>query len=72
MHGNGSMEWLDGSIYEGDYFHGKKEGYGKFKFPSGACYTGGWLNGQQHGAGTLVNAEGDLEKQGRWEEGNFV
>lgn len=31
MHGNGKFEWPDGKYYEGNYKHGKKNGYGKLE-----------------------------------------
>lgn len=40
MHGRGVFTWLDGRIYNGEYFEDKKEGYGEFSWPDGRRYTG--------------------------------
>lgn len=36
--GKGNEVWPDGSKYEGDYFEGKKHGYGKIHFADGSTY----------------------------------
>ena len=40
MHGKGKDTWPDGSYYEGDYAHGKKNGYGKIVWTKNSFYEG--------------------------------
>ena len=55
MHGKGKFQWPDGSSYEGDYQHHKKDGHGRFMFASGNYYEGYFENGLQHGKGMLID-----------------
>ena len=34
------MEWIDGSIYEGEWLNGIQHGFGKMTFPSGKIKEG--------------------------------
>ena len=40
MHGRGIFTWLDGRLYNGEYFQDKKQGFGEFSWPDGRKYTG--------------------------------
>lgn len=71
MHGQGKLVWQDGSTYQGNYSHGRKEGFGKFEFPSKNYYQGYWKDGKQHGAGILFDHDGKELKKGSWDAGQF-
>ena len=57
--------------YNGEYFEGKKHGYGVFTSENGARYEGMWINGHQEGQGTLLHANSTLIKSGIWGQGEF-
>lgn len=67
MHERGVFEWKDGSRYEGEYQHDKKEGYGVFEWPNKKKYEGMWADGKQHGEGLLY--VGNKVLRGYWEAG---
>ena len=73
MHGRGRYLWKDGSLYEGNYENGKKEGFGKFTFArSENLYEGFWKDGKQNGLGVLTTKVGVELKRGLWENGKMV
>ena len=41
--------WPDGSLYDGEYVNGEKEGYGTFDWMDGQLYKGDWKAEKQHG-----------------------
>ena len=51
--GEGSMEWPDGSRYDGDLQDSRFHGQGKFTWANGERYAGAWRRGQRHGQGKL-------------------
>ena len=65
--------WRDGSVYEGYYHEGKKEGFGNFNFALSANqYEGFWKDGKRDGLGILTDKVGIELKKGKWEKGEFV
>ena len=46
-----TIRYKDGTIYEGFFRGGKKNGKGKLTFPNGDIYNGNWVNGERHGHG---------------------
>ena len=58
----------DGSIYEGEYKHGKPNGKGSMtSYDNKTIYDGDWVNGKKEGTGTLIisdeyNYTGPFEK----------
>ena len=54
--GHGTIEFNDGSVYEGDFLDGKFHGQGTLTDPDGDYYTGQWDNGKRHGQGTEKNS----------------
>ena len=70
--GFGTFYYTSGSIYEGEWKKGKKEGIGKFycnKEPfDGDRYEGNWKNDKQDGKGTYFFKEGDIY-DGNWKDG---
>ena len=47
------MTYNDGTIYDGDWVNGTKEGHGTENSKS-SVYTGTWKNNQKHGKGELI------------------
>ena len=41
----------DGSVYEGNWIDGVKDGTGKLYWKNGDIYDGNWLNNEYHGQG---------------------
>jgi len=58
-HGNGTMLWASGDLYEGQWNDGLKHGHGLFRFATGDVYTGEYARNEMHGQGTLRYANGD-------------
>lgn len=56
--GNGVMYNIDGSVYKGSYYGGKRSGYGEMYYTDGSVYKGQWLNGQKSGRGELIKSDG--------------
>ena len=40
QHGKGVEIWVEGTMYEGDYVMGMKDGIGEYSFPDGSRYCG--------------------------------
>lgn len=58
-HGQGTLYWDDGAVYEGNWNYGVRDGYGKMTFANGDVYEGPYVDGKRHGQGTF-----------RWVNGN--
>ena len=66
-HGLGSMQYNDGSSYEGYWKIGLREGnHGCFKTPTGVTYEGDFEEDEFHGKGVYTEKNGDSY------EGDFV
>lgn len=57
-HGKGTLYWMNGSIYEGDFAHDKQNGHGKHNLFNGDVYEGEYKNDQMHGHGLYRWADG--------------
>jgi hypothetical protein len=53
-HGNGTLYYADGAMYEGQYADGKKHGNGIYYYADGAIYQGEWRESKRHGTGTYT------------------
>lgn len=42
MTGEGKIEYLNSTYYEGEFFNSKREGKGNFYFANGTYYDGLW------------------------------
>ena len=66
------MRWPDGTVYEGNFVAGNREGEGTINMPPaegeerGFSYTGQWKAGEIDGKGVATYANGDVY------EGMFV
>jgi len=73
----GRAEYLDGTIYVGDFKYGKPHGYGKLEQWKFGTYDGEWQNGKFHGKGRLELNEAHRKTlefstyDGDWKNGLF-
>uniref|UniRef100_A0A7S3P9X8 Uncharacterized protein n=1 Tax=Amphora coffeiformis TaxID=265554 RepID=A0A7S3P9X8_9STRA len=68
-HGQGTMVWGDGRVFDGIYKHGQMT-WGKMRFADGGTYFGNFCDGLQHGKGNMVFAD-NSKYEGDFENGNF-
>ena len=78
--GKGSLTWLNGQMYVGDFVNNEYHGNGTLVYATGKSYMGGFINSKFHGKGTylytkIINAKETnkveiIEKyEGEWKEG---
>lgn len=62
MCGHGQIIYQDGTVFNGQVFKNKPDGFGEKKWPraSGKSYKGYWIKGKMHGKGELVISEGEI------------
>lgn len=60
MHGQGTLKYADGTIYEGNFAHNKRHGRGRIRYASGEEYRGDWYNGFMTGKGTYNFQDGSV------------
>lgn len=75
-HGKGKS-CINGTIYEGEYKHGKRDGKGKLQAISGNVYEGEFKNDRKDGKGKLIYpplSPLDMPRilEGNWEKDKFV
>ena len=59
MHGKGVYHYTErGHSYDGDFYLGKKEGFGEFTSSSGHVYKGEFVDDQKHGSGYYKFSDG--------------
>ena len=68
-HGEGTMVWGDGRIFDGVYKYGQMS-WGKMQFTDGGVYCGNFVDGRQHGKGKMVFPDGS-KYEGDFVSGNF-
>lgn len=77
-HGHGVYTEKDGSTYTGEFYMGKRHGYGTYvKMSDGSTYSGQWEYGVRHGLGELkYRNESDYygwkNKLGFWKNDVFI
>lgn len=64
-HGLGTIQYANGSVYEGMWKNGLREGYGRLIHPTGDMYLGDWKNDKANGKGKFSNLEG-YSYEGDW------
>ncbi len=69
LHGDGRIEWGGGSLYHGEFVHGRMQGHGKRTGP-GYVYEGGFVDGAMQGRGKLVRDDG-TEYEGEFVRNNL-
>lgn len=72
-HGKGKARLPNGDVYEGQYKHGYRNGYGKYVFRKfkgksrNACYMGHYENNKKNGQGTFLYPDG-AKYEGSWRD----
>jgi hypothetical protein len=64
----GMYIYSDKSIFIGNYYNGKANGFGTCYYSTGAKYVGEWYDHEYHGEGTYFFPDGSVEN-GTWEYG---
>ena len=67
-HGFGSIKFLDGSVYEGHWRKGERNGTGTYTYANGNRYTGSWKHDVPEGEGHFEFANGG-HVDGTWKNG---
>ena len=55
MHGKGTLTWLSGGKYEGDFFDDNIHGKGIYTFKDGKKYASTWKDGERVGEQDWIN-----------------
>ena len=58
LHGQGRLEWANGSVYEGGFADGMMSGRGKVRWASGQAYEGEFRDGMLSGQGDITYPDG--------------
>ncbi|HEX6154702.1 MAG TPA: C13 family peptidase [Burkholderiales bacterium] len=58
LHGQGRIEWGNGSVYEGGFVDGLMSGRGKVRWASGQAYEGEFRDGMLSGQGEITYPDG--------------
>ena len=64
--GQGTFNYLFGTIYEGEWKDGKRTGQGTFTWSNGNKYEGDWKDNKRNGYGVLIYGKGT-----KWEGNKF-
>jgi hypothetical protein len=69
--GVGRHIFPSGNIYEGMFYHDRREGFGRLIWSDGAYYLGNWKRDKRSGKGMFVHANGEIE-EGLWKSGKLL
>ena len=69
--GVGVWKFANGSVYKGEFFAGKFNGYGVIKWASGASYEGDFLNDMRTGYGVYTQDDG-IKQVGQFVDNKVV
>ena len=72
LHGNGICTYANGNKYDGEWKDGNIDGYGTYTWSDGDKYNGEWKNDKRDGCGKLIKANGKVDYDGFWENGEKV
>lgn len=72
IHGKGTYTWPNGIRYEGSIKNNKKHGWGTLYLNDGKKFNGKWKENRKHGKGKLFDENGNIIKEGVWEEGKLI
>lgn len=62
----GFCRWISGDAYLGNYFQGKKHGFGIFRYQNGNFFQGDWKFDSKTGEGVYRNVERGYTYYGNW------
>ena len=72
LEGNGTFEYLNGAVYDGDWEENRKHGRGRLTEANGRnVHIGEWENDYKHGNGTFIQ-KGAYMIEGIWNKGSLV
>ena len=60
MHGEGTIYWPDGRVFEGRFVNDRRQGQGRLTRPDGRVFEGGFVNDRQEGTGVLTWGNGNV------------
>lgn len=69
--GEGTIAYVDGSKYEGQFKDSKPEGHGTFTYTNGDRYEGNFKAGLKEGVGVFYYAD-NTRTTGEWREGEYL
>eukprot|EP00980_Cylindrotheca_fusiformis_P019057 scaffold6428_cov103-Cylindrotheca_fusiformis.AAC.3 len=64
----GTMRYADGSVYKGQFYHGRRHGRGSYTFKDGSRYKGDFVKDLMQGIGELKFRDGS-KYVGEWKRG---
>jgi hypothetical protein len=64
----GTMKYADGSVYRGQFYHGRRHGRGSYTFKDGSRYKGDFVKDLMQGIGELRFRDGS-QYDGEWKRG---
>jgi len=67
-HGLGTLLWVDGTQFAGEFYEGGTHGFGHEIYPDQSSYVGQFCKNMRHGMGVFA-AENGEEYSGSWVEG---
>jgi hypothetical protein len=70
-HGYGTLNYIDGGRYSGDWANNNKHGHGCYSYPDGTAYLGDWKQDKKHGFGDFTGKYGSVTKS-EWKAGEKI
>ena len=70
--GQGTFYWANGDKYTGQWVSDIMEGQTTYIWRDGSKYIGQYKNDKRNGYGTYYNANGSINQQGMWKDGEIV
>lgn len=67
-HGDGRMQYTNGTVYYGTFCDGEQHGYGTMTYLHGSVFRGNWQHGKEDGSGELCFNNGRT-LHGTWSKG---
>lgn len=67
--GWGTLTYLTGDVYTGQFKEGKRCGYGELRYAAGGRHAGLWANDVPEGCGAFTDASGAIVHDGNWAAG---
>lgn len=64
--GQGKMTYLDGSVYDGEWVNGLRDGFGELRMANGQIYIGNWEKNKKNNNGTMFYPDNSFYN-GNWE-----